>query len=90
MAYLHVISIIIMADLEELNALTEQNIDHGDKLLINDDSSAPIRIGKEIKTKKQNLSRDLRHMRATHIALEQDLLVRVTLWLCLIQIPIKT
>lgn len=61
MAYLHVISIIIMTDLEELNALTEQNIDHGDKLWINDDSSAPIKIGigcsKEIKTKKQNLSR---------------------------------
>lgn len=35
-----------MADLEELNALTEQNIDHGDKLWINDDSSAPIRVGK--------------------------------------------
>lgn len=55
MAYLHVISIIIMADLEELNAFTEQKKDHGDKLWINDHSSAPIRIGKgcskEIKTK---------------------------------------
>lgn len=60
MAPLHVISIIIIVDLEELNALTEQNKDHGDKLWINDDSS--VRIGKgcskEIKTKKkQNLSR---------------------------------
>lgn len=92
MASLHVISIIIIVDLEELNALTEQNIDHGDKLWINDDSS--VRIGKgcskEIKTKKQNLSRALRHMCATHIALELDLLDMVTLWLCLIQIPIKT
>lgn len=94
MAYLHVISIIIMADLEELNAFTEQKKDHGDKLWINDHSSAPIRIGKgcskEIKTKKRNPSRALRHMHATHIALELDLLDMVTLRLCLIQIPIKT
>lgn len=47
LAFLHVISIIIIVDLEELHALTGQNRDQEGKLWIDDDSSAQIRIRKE-------------------------------------------
>uniref|UniRef100_K1QPF4 C-type lectin domain-containing protein n=1 Tax=Magallana gigas TaxID=29159 RepID=K1QPF4_MAGGI len=42
------------------------------------------------KYRYRNIGQDLRHMRAMHIALEQNQLVRITPWICLILIPIKT